>query len=97
MRAHESLRVLCRRHGVPVSYGRRLLPLLVRAHAAPPEIRDRLLRLVELNLLKEARRRASLGAQAHGEADRALHAVARALHAWEPPSWLERWVDRPTA
>lgn len=95
MRANDTLHVLCRRHGVPESYGRRLLPLLERAHAAPPEVRDRLLRLVEQNLVKESRRRASLRQKVDSESDKALRAVAKALHAWNPPEWLESWVNKP--
>jgi len=96
MRAHDTLHVLCRRHGVPESYGRRLLPLLERAHAAPPEVRDRLLRLVEQNLVREANRRQGLRQQVQNPADQALEAVAKALHRWNPPGWLENWTDKPS-
>ncbi|QDU68676.1 hypothetical protein [Engelhardtia mirabilis] len=97
MRAHDTLHVLCRKHGVPASYGRRLLPLLERAHAAPPEVRDRLVRLVELNLVREANRRRELASPVDDGAEQALVAVARALHRWIPPTWLDGLVDRPSS
>jgi len=95
MNAHDTLHVFCRRHGVPESYGRRLLPLLKRAHAAPPEIRERLLRLVEQNLVQEASRRKGLRNRAVTESEQALGGIAAVLHAWAPPDWLEKWTDRP--
>lgn len=85
MRADDTLRTLCRRHGVDEGFGRRLLPLLERAQAAPPEVRDRLLGLVEQSLARESERRRELQEAQTERAERALLNVARALHAWNPP------------
>jgi hypothetical protein len=44
------LRAMCERHGLPLEYGRRLLPLVRRAMEAPDEVRERILALVDGNL-----------------------------------------------
>ena len=85
MHAQDTLRTLCLRHGLDEAFGRRLLPLLERAASAPPEVRDRLLRLVEQSFVRESERRATLRENAEAAQEDALLNVARALHAWDPP------------
>lgn len=86
------LRDLCDRYGLPEADGERLLPLIERALKAPPGVRERILELVEDNLQRESRRRSACLEQAQDE--RMLLAVAKILHPWTPPDWLERWVAR---
>lgn len=83
---------LCARFRVSRDFGRRLQPLVQRAVESPPEKRRLLLQLVERSFAEEARRALrELG----GERDRrALVSVARLLHGWTPPAWLDDF-DRP--
>jgi hypothetical protein len=85
MRAHDTLRQLCARHGLDEAFGVRLLPLLERAQAATPEVRERLLELVEQSLRREAARRLERSRERRGQEEAALLSVARALHGWNPP------------
>jgi hypothetical protein len=85
MRARETLEHLCRRHGVSEDFGRRLLPLLERAAAAPPDVRARLVGLVEQSLEREGQRQTELRRSRAARDEQALVNVARALHVWEPP------------
>lgn len=85
MRAEQTLKSLCRRHGVAEDFGRRLLPLLQRAETATPDVRDRLLQLVEQSLERESERQRSLRENTELRDERALQNVARALHGWTPP------------
>lgn len=78
------LQRLCRRHGVAPERGGRLLPLVRWALESPPEIRTRILAIVEETLSWHGREtegdRALVGA-----ANRSvLVAVARVLHDWSP-------------
>lgn len=78
MTAVRTLDRLCRLHGVPLTTGRRLLPLVERAEAAPPVLRRLLLRVVEATLERDAE---ELSLQ-RGADERCLAAVAAALHGW---------------
>ena len=76
------LRRLCRRHGVPQARGIRLFPLIRWALESPPEVRVRILAIVEETLEWRAD---------EGDAERdpvaspaVLVAVARVLHDWSP-------------
>lgn len=83
---------LCSRFGVSQEFGRRLSPILRRAHGSPPERRRFLLGLVERSFAREAdrlRRRQSVRVT---EEDRALASIAGTLHAWDPPSWFKSWA-----
>lgn len=75
------LRDLCRRHGLPMKDGQRLLPLIDRALESPPNVRSRLLRLVDRSLEKRA---AEQGDRPTRGDRQALVAVARVLHKWNP-------------
>ena len=83
---HRLLRELCARYEVPVFEGQRLLPLLERAAAAAPEVRARVLRLVEDSLARGLEATdASLVDQVEADLDlEVLVRVARSLHQWEP-------------
>lgn len=78
------LRRLCRAHGVPPARGRRLYPLICWALESPPEVRERILAIVEETL-------AWRGEEGDGErppeptaSPAVLIAVARVLHEWSP-------------
>ena len=89
MHPEETLRRLCRRYGVPLEIGGRLLPLVERAAAGTPEVRRHLLAVVKATLAHDA---AEVASQDHELARRrrleehldrnALVAVARVLHRW---------------
>ena len=69
---------LCRRHGVPLAIGARLLPLLERAEQSNADVRRKLIAVIEATLACDAdaiRRREE-------QEQRYLIAVAAALHAW---------------
>jgi hypothetical protein len=85
MHPHDTLKSLCHRHGVAEEFGLRLLPLLERAEGAPPDVRERLLGLVEQSLARESERQRELRQDVRRREELALLNVARALHSWEPP------------
>ncbi|MEO0651921.1 MAG: hypothetical protein AAFZ65_14695 [Planctomycetota bacterium] len=95
MHAQETLRTLCLRHGIDEAFGRRLLPLLERAAGATPDVRDRLVRLVEQSFERESERREQLRQNVHLREDEALLNVARALHGWDPPENFDPNEHRP--
>lgn len=86
------------RYDVPPGYGNRFLPLIRRAVEAGPEVRDRILALVETSFSREQERQRRRQA-AHTATDewRVVKVVARVLHAWSPPEWLVRWGEDPGA
>ena len=79
------LRSMCERHGLPADYGERLIPLVRRAMAAPDEVRDRILALVDGNLAQHAAKDGNPCPVPTPDPDtEELHAVARVLHNWTP-------------
>jgi hypothetical protein len=87
------IRLMCARFGVSRDFGRRLQPLVQKAAESPPEKRRLLLQMVERSFEEEARRAVR---ELAGEKDRrALTNVARLLHGWTPPTWLDDWDDFP--
>ena len=84
---------LARRYGLPAEFALRLLPLVGRARAAPADVRQRILELVESSFAREARRLAQVRLRREGEEDKALLRVARLLHGWNPPPWFEAWSE----
>ena len=86
MTAEDLLRAMCERNGLPASSGERLLPLVRRALQAPSDVRNRILTLVENNLIKKAQDQLD-SKRLWNEMDNAvLVAVARVLHDWDPSS-----------
>ncbi len=83
-----------RRYGVSEDFGRRLRPLILRALESPPAARRRILELVERSYVEQAHldREEAAAALPRDEA-KALLVVARILHGWSPPEWLERWTE----
>ncbi len=75
---------LCRRHGLPDGAGARFLPMLERAAAARPDLRERVLAFVgrQLKLMTEERAAERQRAAMRNEA--CLKALAPLLHAWSP-------------
>jgi len=83
MNPEDVVRALCARHGLPADAGDAYLPLVVKALAAPDDVRERLLKLVDGSLAERAAKK--LDRQAVVEVDReVLVAVARVLHGWTP-------------
>jgi len=80
-------------HGVSDHFAQRFLPLVRRATKTSPEIRHRILQLVERSFERQAARVPAPSPQAlFSAADTAMIArVARILHRWEPAPWLQRW------
>lgn len=85
------LATLAQRYGLGVDFARRLAPLVARARAATPDVRRRLIELVESSFEREARRLAEVRRRREQQEDEALRRVARLLHAWRPPAWFEAW------
>jgi hypothetical protein len=88
MTPEDLVRALCARHGLPPEIGVSYLPLVEKALAAPDDVRDRILGLIEGNLAQ----RATLGTgvevpwtQLDAEL---LLAVARVLHNWSPSNGM---------
>ncbi len=87
---------LCQRFGVSQDFGRRLKPLVERAARSEPEKRRRMLELVERSFAEEARRadeQRVAELTLAPEERRVLTTIARALHHWQPPRWLDDWED----
>jgi hypothetical protein len=83
---------MCARFRVSLDFGRRLQPLVQKAAESEPEKRRLLLQMVERSFAEEASRAQR---ELRGEKDqRALSNVARLLHGWTPPTWLDDW-DEP--
>lgn len=90
MTPRKILEGLCSRHGLPPEKGERLLPLVRRAATAPEEVRARILELVERSLRREAERYRS--SQRERDLDeRMLGVIAKIVHPWTPPAWLQVW------
>ena len=90
------IRRLSRRYGVSEDFGRRLRPLLLRALESPPDARRRILELVERSYVHQAQLDLEeASARLPRDEAQALRAVARILHGWIPPEWLEDWGTAP--
>jgi hypothetical protein len=84
MNAENLLRAMCERHGLSPEAGARLLPLVRRALAAPADVRDRILRLVDTNLKGCPSGQIEPDKLWRDLDNEVLIAVARVLHAWTP-------------
>jgi hypothetical protein len=82
---------LARRYGLSQHFAERLVPLVERARAAAPPVRQRLLELIEASFQREAKRLAALGRHREAEEDEALGHLAGLLHDWQPPAWFQAW------
>ena len=93
MDPNRTITELCRKYGVPREFGKRLLPLLERARAAPRAKRRRLTELVERSFAEEARRLLALPSPRDLQPEEwgVVKTVAGVLHAWDPPIWLRLW------
>lgn len=87
------LEALCERHGLPRSFGWRLMPLVRRAHQSPPQQRLFLMGLVERSFVREAERRRQAEGRRIEDEDRALEHMAGTLHRWQPPDWFRTWAE----
>ncbi|MEL6430039.1 MAG: hypothetical protein AAFZ87_19285 [Planctomycetota bacterium] len=78
---------LCQRHGLDPQAMADYVPLVARAVASPPEVRARILTLVEDSLGRKAGGDpdATLDALEVDLDEEVLRAVAKRLHAWTPP------------
>ena len=75
---------LCRRHGLPDEAGEGFLVLLQRVAEARPDLRERVLDLVERQLASMAQERADARRLAAVRDEACLKVVAPLLHRWEP-------------
>ena len=75
---------LCRRHGLPDEVGQRFLLLMERAAQARPDLRERVLELVDRQLAQLAQERATARQQAASRNESCLKALAPLLHDWQP-------------
>jgi hypothetical protein len=88
---HQILTRLSHRYGVSEDFATRFLPLVQRAERAAPDVRQRILKLIERTFQRQAEKSAR-DADREVQADTAvLHSVARLLHGWEPAAWLKTW------
>ena len=94
MTAQDILDRFADRYSVSPQYGKRFLPLVGRSLSASPEIRARILSLIERSFRREEER-LQLRRQAlvSGPEWKMVRAVAGILHAWEPPEWLMSWGE----
>jgi hypothetical protein len=84
MNPENVVRALCARHGLPPEAGVPYMSLVEKALAAPDDLRERLLTLVDGSLAQRAQGIPDDPAM-WKEADReVLLAVARVLHGWTP-------------
>lgn len=75
---------LCRRHGLPEVMGQQFLPLMERAADARPDLRARVVQLVDRQLRAASEERASARKLAAIRDEACLKALAPLLHAWRP-------------
>ena len=89
MEAEILLQQLCERHGVDLTHGQPLLPLVRWALKGPDESRRKILEVVELALRGNPGTAERTPGDLIEAADQAiLVAVARVLHGWAPKSDL---------
>ncbi|MFT7669577.1 MAG: hypothetical protein ACI8X5_002282 [Planctomycetota bacterium] len=87
MEAEILLQQLCQLHGVEMTHGQRLLPLVQWALKGPNESRRRILKVVELALRGDPYAEEKSREELAAAADHAiLIAVARVVHDWTPDS-----------
>ena len=81
---------LCERYGVSLEFGRRIQPLVERAGRVRPDLKVRILEMVERSFVEEARRQKERSPMKNLDpGDRkVLITVAAVLHGWKPPFWL---------
>lgn len=84
MNPENLVRALCARHGLPPEAGAPYMPLIEKALAAPDEVRERLLTLVDGSLAQRAQGIPDDPALTKGVDREVLVAVARVLHNWSP-------------
>jgi len=105
MNTFESLEQIRQRHGLSHAFAERFLPLLERAQRAEPDVRNRIIELVESSFAREAKRGLAATSSAVHRSARApvspspaevaaLELVAKVLHSWQPPSWMLEWGER---
>lgn len=96
MDPHQLLTRMCKRHGLPQSGAKRLLPLIERALVSPDQVRDRILTLVDQSLARQAATNAETRPErVFQDLDsETLRSVAQLLHNWAPSSDL---LDLPGA
>ena len=85
---------LAGRYDVPEGFGQRFVPLLQRALEAGPDVRSRILELVERSFVRESERVGRLRAEAERRQSpewKLVVTVARIVHNWSPPEWLIHW------
>ncbi|HUR27626.1 MAG TPA: hypothetical protein VM509_05520 [Planctomycetota bacterium] len=75
---------LCRRHGLPDSMGERFHALMKRAAEARPDLRARVVEMVDRQLAAAAAERASARRLAAIRDEACLRALAPLLHGWRP-------------
>jgi hypothetical protein len=94
MTSQDILDRLVQRYSVSPEYGNRFLPLVGRSLSASPEIRARILSLIENSFRREEERLAQRRRALEGSPEwKMVLAVARILHTWEPPEWLMSWGE----
>ena len=94
MTAQDLLDRLVQRYAVPPQYGKRFLPLVGRSLAASPEIRARILSLIENSFRREEERlQQRRQALVNSTEWKMVLSVASILHSWEPPEWLMSWGE----
>ena len=84
MNPENVVRALCARHGLPPEAGAPYMSLVEKALAAPGEVRERLLTLVDGSLAQRAQGVPDEPPAAKETDREVLMAVARVLHAWTP-------------
>ena len=94
MTAQDILDRLVQRYAVAPQYGKRFLPLVGRSLSASPEIRARILSLIENSFRREEERLEQRRRALESSPEwKMVLAVARILHTWEPPEWLMSWGE----
>ncbi|MAB80161.1 MAG: hypothetical protein CMJ89_12485 [Planctomycetes bacterium] len=96
MDASKIINELCARYGVSEEFGRRIQPLVERADKVRPELKKRILEMVERSFIEEARRQKECNPIKNLDpAERKLlSTVAAVLHGWKPPLWLSHTKEK---
>lgn len=92
MDAERLLHRMCERHQLDPERATELLPLVHRALISPDDVRRRILAMIEDSLQRRAGGdpTATLAALEKDLDDEVLRAVAKTVHAWDPP-----WRRKP--
>lgn len=88
------LQAMCKRHGLSPDSGESLLPLVKKAVESPPEIRNRILFLVDRNLASKAKGVADEKRLWNELDNDVLVAVAKVLHGWHPSGEILNMGDQ---